>query len=106
MPLDTAFATCPKGHPMSWNEALQCWVCYACEEAASFRLPKSDDVRHCQNLMIAAIKAGNRPAAHFWAMCAASYRQRDALAALTNEAADWVDRGGWTAPRSTRLRNG
>lgn len=67
---------------------------------------KSDDVRHCQNMMKTCLEARNRPAAHFWAMCAASYRQREALTSLNEEVGDWVDRCGWPAPRSTRIRNG
>lgn len=34
-----SFVTCSKcGGPMTWNEALQCWVCYGCEETAK-RIP-------------------------------------------------------------------
>lgn len=60
------------------------------------RIPKSDDVLHKQQMMIAALKASNRPAAHFWARCALYYRQRD-LNATPRERDDWLDRCGWPA---------
>lgn len=91
MALDTnTYTACPGcGGPILWDHDGP--FCPSCDKSEVVRLPKSDDVLHRQYLMIQALKAGNRKAAHFWARCAAGYRQ---LQPEHQGQDDWVDRCG------------
>lgn len=100
MPLDTtasSFTTCTVcGGQILTTDAGHAY-CPRCDPTEGKVAPlwKSPAVRARQELMVEALRAGDRPRARYLAHVAASFRQADATMALLSEAGDWVDRCGW-----------